>query len=94
MSGGMEDLAPPLPSLPQTGGGRSAPDMVNHPPHYKTPNASFEVIDVIEAFQLPYHLGCVAKYLFRAGRKDPAKLVEDLKKARWYLDRYISKLEK
>lgn len=74
----------------QASGGRNDP--VNHPAHYTS--TRFEVIDIIEAFELPYHLGCVVKYVLRAGRKDPAKLVEDLKKARWYLDRAIQNLEK
>lgn len=60
-------------------------DMVNHPPHYKA--GGIETIDFIEAKQLDYHLGNVVKYISRSGRKEDA--VEDLKKARWYLDRAI-----
>lgn len=64
-------------------------DAVNHPPHYKAANG-LEAIDVIESFGLSnsFALGNAAKYLLRAGRKGDA--VEDLKKARWYLDREIS----
>lgn len=62
-------------------------DMVNAPPHYKA--AGIEAIDVIEAFDLGYHLGNVVKYILRSGRKGPA--LEDLKKARWYLDRAIDR---
>lgn len=65
-------------------------DPVNHPSHYTW--AGIEVIDVIEAFQLTYHLGNCIKYILRAGHKDQNKTLEDLKKARWYLDRYITKL--
>lgn len=70
----------------------SKSDVVNHPAHYTF--GRFEVIDVIEDWKLPYHLGNSVKYIARQGRKDPAKTLEDLKKARWYLNRYITKLEK
>lgn len=65
-------------------------DMVNHPPHYDF--GPHETIDVIEAWELPYHLGNVVKYVSRAKRK--GKELEDLKKASWYLSRYIDMLEK
>lgn len=61
--------------------------VVSHPPHYKA--NGIEAIDVIEAFGLGFHLGNAVKYILRAGRKGDA--VEDLKKARWYLDREISR---
>lgn len=61
-------------------------DNVNHPPHYKT--GGIEVIDYIEAKNLSYHLGNVVKYISRADHK--GNKLEDLKKARWYLDRAIS----
>ena len=60
---------------------------VNHPSHYQS--AKMEVIEVIEAFDLGFNLGNVAKYLLRAGRK--GKRLEDLKKAQWYLNREIEK---
>jgi hypothetical protein len=66
-------------------------DMVNHPPHYK--QGTIEVIDVIEQCELPYHLGCVTKYVLRAGKKNKDKTLEDLKKAQWYLNRYIANME-
>jgi hypothetical protein len=65
-------------------------DVVNHPPHYKS--GGVETIDFIEAKRLGYHLGNVVKYISRAGIKSHCPL-EDLKKARWYLDRYITKME-
>jgi hypothetical protein len=68
------------------------PDPVNHPPHYQV--GGLECIDVIEALDLPFHLGNTLKYLWRAGRKDGTHTLEDLKKARFYLDRQISLLEK
>ena len=61
-------------------------DAVNHPSHYT--RGKIEVIDFIEDQQLPYHLGNVIKYIARAGYKGDK--LEDLKKARWYLDRYIN----
>lgn len=65
-----------------------AADVVNHPPHYKGANG-MEAIDVIEAFDLSFRLGNTVKYILRAGRK--SAVLEDLKKARWYLDREIEK---
>lgn len=66
-------------------------DTVNHPAHYTS--GKFETIDVIEDWKLGYHLGNCVKYISRAGKKDPSKMIEDLKKAAWYLDRHIKKLE-
>lgn len=66
-------------------------DVVNHPDHYT--DGGIETIDFIEAKKLPYHLGNAVKYISRAGKKDPEKTVEDLEKAVWYINRYISKLE-
>ena len=67
-------------------------DNVNHPAHYTDGN--IEVIYFIEDKNLPYHLGNAVKYISRAGKKDPEKTAEDLRKAVWYLNRYIEKLEK
>ena len=67
-------------------------DAVNHPAHYT--DGSIEVIDFIEDKKLPYQLGNAVKYIARAGKKDPDKTAEDLRKAVWYLNRYIEKLEK
>ena len=67
-------------------------DSINHPVHYTY--GSIEVIDVIEGLKLPYHLGNAVKYIARAGHNDPAKTTEDLRKAVWYLNRYIDLLEK
>ena len=64
-------------------------DPVHNPSHYKS--GGIEAIDVIEAFELGFHLGNVVKYVLRAGRKGDA--LEDLEKAAWYLDREIDKLE-
>lgn len=67
-------------------------DPVNHPPHYTY--GTIEVIDVLEDWQLPHHLANVVKYVARAGRKDRDAELQDLKKARWYLERYIKLREK
>ena len=66
-------------------------DMVNHPSHYT--DGSIEVIDFIEDKKLNYHRGNALKYLCRAGKKDPAKEIEDLQKAVWYINREIQRLE-
>ncbi len=60
-------------------------DAVEHPQHYTF--GAVEVIDAIEAWELGYHLGNVVKYVARAARK--GSYTEDLRKARWYLDREI-----
>jgi len=61
-------------------------DTIDHPAHYGG-DYGFEPIKVIEAWDLGFHLGNTVKYIARAGKKGPA--LEDLKKARWYLDREI-----
>ena len=66
-------------------------DNVNHPDHYN--HGKIEVIDFIEDQHLGFHLGNAVKYISRAGRKDPARTVEDLRKAAWYLNRQIERLE-
>ena len=66
-------------------------DNVNHPAHYT--GGQIEVIDFIEDKELGFHLGNAVKYISRAGRKDPAKTVEDLRKAVWYINRQIARLE-
>ncbi len=63
-------------------------DPINHPSHYTS--GSIEVIDFIEDQKFPYHLGNAIKYICRAGKKDPTKTEEDLRKAIWYLNRYIT----
>lgn len=63
-------------------------DRVNNPPHYNT--GKIETITFIEDKDLNYRLGNVVKYVTRAGKKVGSDPVEDLKKARWYLDREIN----
>lgn len=65
---------------------------VNNPPHYGGADNPYEAINVVEAWSLNFNLGNVLKYIARAGKKGDA--LEDLKKARWYLEREITNLEK
>lgn len=67
-------------------------EAVNHPDHYN--DGKIEVIDFIEDQKLGFHLGNAVKYISRAGKKDPAKTVEDLKKAAWYIQRELDRLTK
>ena len=61
-------------------------DTVNHPKHYT--QGKIECIDYIEDKQLGFHLGNAVKYITRAGIKSSDK-IEDLRKAIWYINRYI-----
>ncbi len=70
--------------------GDSRNETVNHPAHYGG-DTPYEAIKVIEAWDLGFCLGNAVKYISRAGKK--GSLVEDLKKARWYIDREIAKHE-
>ena len=63
-------------------------DPIVRPAHYTF--SAIEPIDVIEAWQLGFHLGNVLKYIARAGRK--GSKLSDLRKARWYLDREIKRM--
>lgn len=68
-------------------------EIVDHPQHYGGAEARHEAISVIEEWNLGFHLGNVVKYISRAGKKPDQTTISDLKKARWYLDRYIERLE-
>ena len=63
-------------------------EMVNHPSHY---NQGIETIEYIESWSMNFNTGNVIKYVTRAGYKN--NQLEDLKKAMWYLDREIQRLE-
>ena len=65
-------------------------DRVNHPSHYTGFSHGAEVIDIAE--NLNFNRGNAIKYLARAGRKDSASELEDLMKARWYVNREIARL--
>lgn len=68
----------------------SVSNAIDHPSHYN--RGKIEVIDFIEDQGLSFHLGNVIKYIARAGSKGDK--LEDLKKARWHLDRYINEVMK
>jgi hypothetical protein len=66
-------------------------DMVNHPPHYTGNPSGIECIDVTMHFN--FCRGNAIKYIWRAGRKGTySDEVEDLRKARWYIDKEIDRL--
>lgn len=62
---------------------------VNHPEYYGGKDNPYEAIKVIEAWGLGFCLGNAVKYISRAGKKDSAKLIEDLEKAGWYIRRVM-----
>lgn len=64
-------------------------EMINHPSHY---NQGIEAIDYIESHNMDFNIGNVIKYVTRAKHKGTE--LQDLKKASWYLNREIEKLEK
>ena len=61
---------------------------VSHPSHY---NQGIEAIDIIESWDLNFSLGNAIKYILRSPYK--GKQIEDLEKARWYIDREINRLK-
>ncbi len=68
-------------------------EKINHPSHYNF--GEFEVIDVIEDWMgFDFHKGNIIKYVVRAGKKSDSSALDDLKKARFYLNRIIDCLEK
>lgn len=69
---------------------KGSDEVVNHPQHYNAVG-KIEVIDFIEDKQLGFHVGNVVKYVVRAPYKNG---LEDLQKARWYLDREIERMKK
>lgn len=64
-------------------------ERVEHPNYYNV--GYIEVIDAIESWQLNFSRGNAVKYIARAGHKDDE--IEDLKKAAWYINREIKRLE-
>lgn len=63
-------------------------DPINHPSHY-TSHPVAECIDIVEQFN--YNRGAAIKYIWRAGEKDDE--IQDLRKARWMIDREIKRVE-
>lgn len=67
-------------------------EKVNHPEHYN--KGKIEVIDYIEDQDMNFNLGNAIKYISRAGLKNKSTIVEDLEKAKWYIQREIDRLNK
>ncbi len=63
-------------------------EVVDHPLHY---NKGIEVIDFIDSWDFNFTVGNIIKYVSRHKHKEEP--LQDLKKARWYLDRLIKKHE-
>lgn len=66
------------------------PDIVNSPPHYTEHPSGIECIQVTE--HMGFNLGNAIKYIWRCDLKKDA--IEDLKKAKWYIEREIEKRTK
>ena len=66
------------------------PEAVNHPSHYISHPSGVECIDIAE--WMTFNLGNTLKYIWRAGCKDSASRIEDLRKASWYIEREIARL--
>jgi hypothetical protein len=69
---------------------RSTDDQVNHPRHYTSHPSGIEVIEITE--HMNFCLGNAIKYIMRSELK--GKRIEDLKKAVWYINREIERIEK
>ena len=85
----LEELLTPESQQPDS---VAPPDPVSSPPHYTSGPCCEHCGQPIECIviteQMGFRLGNVVKYLWRMGKKGPP--LEDLRKARWYLDREIS----
>lgn len=68
-------------------------DPVNAPSHYTAAGEVYQPLNIIEAWGLDFLEGNVLKYLLRAGKKDPSKRTEDLKKAQFYMNRLVEREE-
>lgn len=68
-------------------------ETVNHPDYYGGEDNTYEAIKVIDAWGLGFCLGNVVKYISRAGKKSSDTEIQDLKKAAWYLDHEINRLQ-
>lgn len=64
-------------------------ELINHPSHYR--GNKYEVIDIIDDYNLNFNIGNACKYILRAGKKSKDTYVQDLNKAMWYINREIEK---
>lgn len=67
-------------------------EQVDHPTHYRLNGSGVECIDVAE--HMPFNTGNALKYLWRAGLKPGTDAVTDLRKAAFYVNREIERIEK
>lgn len=81
------EQGPPKTYIPD--GNKSDSETKINPPHYH----GDRVMCIIEEFDLDFLSGTIVKYLLRAGKKTNETELIDLKKAQWYLNRKIVKLE-
>jgi hypothetical protein len=65
-------------------------DPINRPKHYTSHPSGVECIEITR--HMNFNLGNAIKYIWRAGMKD--EYLQELKKARWYIDDEITKIEK
>jgi len=65
-------------------------DPVNHPVHYTSHPSGVEAIDITR--HMNFNLGNAVKYIWRAGLKGDS--IEDLQKARFYIEDEIKKLKR
>ena len=66
-------------------------DFVNHPPHYTSDPSGVECLEITR--HRNFNVGNAIKYLWRAGLKDDSKTIEDLKKAVFYINDEIKRLQ-
>lgn len=78
------------PAAPATAA-REVHDPVNYPKHYTSHPSGVECIQITE--HMDFLLGNAVKYIWRNGLKDATPSVQDLEKARWYLDRKIAQVK-
>lgn len=71
----------------------SAEHPIAHPDYYGGEDNPYEAIKVIEAWDLGFHLGTAVKYISRMGKKSGEPSTRDLRKAVWYMQREIARLE-
>lgn len=65
-------------------------DLINHPKHYNSHPSGVECVDIAECFN--FNVGNAVKYLWRAGLKEAADELDDLRKAKWYIEREIQRI--
>lgn len=67
------------------------PAAVYSPDHYNWHPSGIECIQITE--HMNFNVGNAFKYLFRQGRKGQDTAIQDLEKARWYIDREIKRVQ-